>query len=96
MGKRGKELILHPPDPLRFRPGRAFGLDELLPLQGHPANVVVEPGVVDGDPCLCGDAHDNALCPVAEHARVRMPEEKPADGVASAGDDRHGQIAAHR
>ena len=57
---------------------------------------LIEPGVVDRDRRLGGDAGDEALGALAEHAGLRVAEEQAAEDLARARDDRHRQIAAHR
>ena len=61
VGERGQELVLHVAQPLGLGAGGAFAVEQELPLLGRLLRGLVEPGVVDGDGRLAGDADDQPL-----------------------------------
>ena len=56
----------------------------------------VQPRVFERDRRPRGDADGQTLVLLSEPSRLGVAEEQPADDVAAASLDRHGQIAAHR
>jgi hypothetical protein len=52
-----------------------------------------EPGIVDGDCRVRGNANRQVLSRLREHARLVVPKERPTDHLAGARDDRDRQIA---
>ena len=63
---------------------------------GGARALLVEPGVLDRDRRLGGDALDHALVVGGEHPRLRVAEEQPAGDLALGGHDRHREVAADR
>ena len=55
---------------------------------------LIEPGVLDGDGRMAGDADNELLGPLVEHPGVGVAEEQPADDLAIAANDGDSQVAA--
>ena len=96
MRERRQELVLHFAQAFRRRARGALALEQGGPLGGGALRRLVEACVVDGDAGLRGNAGDEALGPLGEHAGLRVPEEQSADDLARPGLDGHGEIAAYR
>ncbi len=66
---------------------------DLLPLGDLALSRLVEPGVVDGDGGLSGDAGHEALDVFGKDARAFVPEEEPAVDLPRARDHGNGEVA---
>ena len=94
--ERREELVLHFAQAFRRRARGALALEQGGPLGGGALRRLVEACVVDGDAGLRGNAGDEALGPLGEHAGLRVAEEQSTDDLARPGLDGHGEIAAYR
>ena len=84
--QRREELVLHLAHALGLGARGALALEQLLALLGRLLRRFVQPRVVDRDAGLRGDADDEPLGALGEHAGVRVAEEQPADHLAGARD----------
>ena len=80
--ERGEEVVLGVAHALGLGAGGALAVEQRLALRGGALRLLVEAGVVEGDAGLAGDAEHEPLGPLGEDARVRMPEEQPAEDLA--------------